>query len=170
MSENFDDVFDGENNAKPDDGNDSQGPAKLREAYERQKAKAAELEKQIAEMQAERRQSTVKQFIAEKGLDEKVADLIGDKDPAEWFESYGALFGAAKPAEAPAPEDSVPQTPTGTAALTPEQLAAIQAVNSVQPGAFNPSGDGELASKADSIISASIENEEEMLRQLAQLR
>lgn len=95
-----------------DEPTSSDGFKKLRDAYKEQGKANAALRKQLDEIQAESRKRNVKDVLAAKGFNPKVAALIpSDIDPTEeavskWLDDYADVFGA-KPNDAPAEGDGV---------------------------------------------------------------
>ena len=139
-----------------------QGPAQLREALEKANAKLAERDKTIAELQGFQRQTVVKEFVKDKGLPEKAIGLIGDRDPDEWYKEFGELFTPAAQNESGAGDQGAETTsaPVGQGALSPEEQAAIDAVNGVQAGSFSPGSQAEVDSKLDALESTAKSTDE----------
>lgn len=119
-------------------------PKELREYAQRMKAKAEEQEQKAQEYQNALRDRELQEFLSEKGLPDEAKDLIGDQKPEEWYEKYGKLFGtstASQGDESPPAGDeseaSNQQPPAqphqAPAALTPEQMAAMQGIVSQTP-------------------------------------
>lgn len=135
---------------------EGQAPKQLREAYEREKAKREQLDQELAELKAARRQSEVKDFVKEKGLPDKAVSLIGDRDPKEWYEEFGDLFGTA------AEEKTEGKQPP-----PPEETDQLKQFTDTQAGQFQPGSEDEINSKLDTAMQASTSDEfYEMLRQM----
>lgn len=125
--------------------NENSGPKALRDAYEAQKQKTAELESALASVQNQLRTQAVSATLSELGIPAAAAEQYkGEADPAkvrEWADSMKALFGggqALTPGSTPNPVD---QTQQG---LTPEQQAQLQSMNNAgQQG--TPLGNAEAA-------------------------
>jgi hypothetical protein len=113
------------------------GPKALRDAYEAQKAEAAQLKKDLAALNAKVRSQEVTQKLTSRGMPEKAIGLFPkDVDPTDemvskWVEEYGSLFSTGvsqetpseeKPADAPSQE-----TPTKVDA---DQFKQMQQVTS----------------------------------------
>lgn len=154
MSEqSFDDLFDDEGNLKPE-ADDQSVPKALRDYAKAKTALAKQLAEENATLKKEKRESSVKQFVKDKGLDERVAKFIGDEDPEKWFEENGALFAAASTESQGTEEvEETDGAPTGQPALSPEQIAAMQGVLGYQQGSFTPGTDDELNAKLDRLYS-----------------
>lgn len=135
-------------------------PKALRDAYNRQKQENETLRQQLADLQKVQHETTVNQFIKDKGLPEKVRGLIGQTDPETWYSEYGDMFTANTP--------EPPKETTAEPAIPPEQVEQIKQVNSVQPGPYVPGSGEELDSKLDAIYS-SAKSEEEIFAALAQI-
>lgn len=167
MSEqSFDDLFDDEGNLKPE-ADDSNVPKALRDYAKAQTTRAKQLEEELAGLRKEQRENSVKQFVKDKGLDERVAKFIGDEDPEKWFEENGALFAAANAGSQGTEEtDEADNKPTGEPALSAEQIAALQGVLGYQQGSFTPGTDEELNAKLDRLYSDPNMSESERHAQL----
>lgn len=159
-NETFDDLFD--ENGEPK-GEAAQAPKALREYAKSQAQRAKELEEKYAKLEKQQRDSSLKQFVKDKGLDETAAELIGDQNPEEWFEKYGSLLAKA---ESNAGEENNTDgentgQPKGQAALTPEQIAQMQQTQDVQPGQYQPQmSDAETTSKLESLYNSDISEEQ----------
>lgn len=120
------------------------GPKALREAYERQKAQAEELRKQLESLNSKVRAQEVQQKLSAAGVPDLAWELFPkDVEPtddavSEWVEKFGRLFQA--PAQKPtAQKEEVTTTSTESVPASPpadiEQLQQIQQVTSGgQPG------------------------------------
>lgn len=112
------------------------GPKALREAYEKQKADMAALQKELSEFRTERRTSSVASALKAKGLDEaraaKVAKFYRDEDTSEgavsqWLEQNADVFGV----EAPAATQTAQGTPDPNAQAAQRVLGSTS--NQVTP-------------------------------------
>lgn len=157
--ENFDDLFD--ENGEPT-GEAAQAPKALRDWAKAQAKRAKDLEAENATLKSEKRTTDLKQFVKDKGLDEKAVGLIGDQDPEKWFNEYGELF--AKSEGGPGGENNDPgdgsSQPSGQPALTPEQIAQMQQTQNVQPAPYQPSQSGETKSKLETIFNSNLSETE----------
>lgn len=143
----FDDLFEAQppEGAEPKWYRDQLDKAKKAVTAERE-AIAAEREALTAE-RTKMREARLAEFIKDKGLPEKAKALIGDADPQEWFTEYGELFGTAEGSESGESQTPATVERADPAGMSPDQVAALAAVNSVQPGSFTPGDDGEVESK-----------------------
>lgn len=108
-----------------DNGNDL--VKKLRKAERAKEKQIRELEAKLAELTNAQRKGVVESFLANKGLNPKVAKFIpSDIEPTEsalnqWVEEYGDVFGLAQSEQAQAPD-----------------LAALRQIDAVTQGAVTP--------------------------------
>jgi hypothetical protein len=125
----YEDIF-GTDNSQPQGGDNLPGPAQLREAYEKMKAERDELRQQRERDVAKAKADAVDQFVKDKNLPSEAKALIGDQDPANWYEQYTKIFGAPAEAATPPAEEAKSETtaPVGDSALSAEQQAEIAAV------------------------------------------
>jgi superfamily I DNA/RNA helicase len=120
---------------------DQNGPANLRKALKRAEKEKKELAEQLAAIQSDLRNRSVKEVLATKGVPEKVAKFIpGDVSTPEqidaWLSENADVFGFAKPAE--------------EAAQTEEEkanVAAYQRINAATQNANTPTRDADLMAK-----------------------
>jgi len=96
-------------------GSDSEGIANLRRQYEQLQKDLKARDDELAGFRAEKRQSSVADFLKGKGLDaekaSKAAKLYSGEDTSEdavgkWFEDYGDVFGAVSPQTQQASENA----------------------------------------------------------------
>lgn len=108
-----------------DNGNDL--VKKLRKAERAKEKQIRELEAKLAELTNAQRKGVVESFLANKGLNPKVAKFIpSDIDPTEsalnqWVEEYGDVFGLAQSEQTQAPD-----------------LATLRQIDAVTQGAVTP--------------------------------
>jgi len=140
-------------------------PANLRDAYERQKAKAATEAEENAKLRKQLREREVSDFLRDKGLPADLKGLVGDGDVSEWYDQYGKFFGtgaagqgqenptgdetpsgenepAGQPPVTPGAGNSAPPVSPG-AALTPEQLQALAGITGQVPQGAPGRGDAD---------------------------
>lgn len=108
-----------------DNGNDL--VKKLRKAERAKEKQIRELEARLAELTNAQRKNVVESFLANKGLNPKVAKFIpSDIDPTEsalnqWVDEYGDVFGLASSEQSQAPD-----------------LATLRQIDAVTSGAVTP--------------------------------
>lgn len=129
------------------------GPKALREALKKEAQRRKELEAELNAVRTKQREVEVKEKLKAAGLPEGAAKFAaGAEDVEAWINENRGLFGAAGSVDTP--EDQ--RTPVGDAAISPEDQSAMQLVQGVQPGAFNPGTRNKLV---QDIQSASTEAE-----------
>jgi hypothetical protein len=121
---------------------DSNGPAQLRKALKRAERDKKELAEQLAQIQTDLRNRSVKDVLATKGVPDKVAKFIpGDVSTPEqidaWLTENADVFGLQKANEESAPTDAADQANT----------AAYQRINAATQNASAPARDADLMSK-----------------------
>lgn len=107
----------------------------LRKAHRALKRQYKELQDQFTAVQKQARERSVKDVLAAKGLNEKIAAFIPEtatsaEDVAAWVEEYGDVFGAA-PAQ-PASEQQKPATDPALEGLM--RIAGTQASGETYSG------------------------------------
>ena len=132
----------------------SEGPKALRDAYKKLKADKEAAEAELKTIRDTQRESEVTSKLAEAGIPEVLkedAERASDLDA--WIEARRGLFaGAATPnADAPSAE------PTGTPAVSPEQIEEMRGVQNIQPGSYTPGSRDEMAAKVDAISATTLE-------------
>lgn len=153
MTDNFEDNENGQENGAVGDG-----PAELRKAYEKQKATLSALEKELADLRAEKRQKDLESTLSEKGLNAKVAKFIpADADLDEWLKENADLFGAPQPA---AQETQVQEAPKAPHPLQ-NQFANL---GQADVGAQQPSGTVDAAKAQQALGEGGLEGFENYLR------
>lgn len=121
----------------------------LRKAYNALKRQYKELQTQYSETQKAVRERSVKDVLASKGMNPKIAafipnDLTSDQEIESWVEQYGDVFGAAAPTET-AQEEAPVQSP---------DLQALGRIQSQQQAGAPFTGDaGQVASLISSAQS-----------------
>jgi hypothetical protein len=115
------------------------GPANLRKALKRAEKEKKELAEQLASIQSDLRNRSVKEVLATKGVPDKVAKFIpGDISTPEqidaWLNENADVFGF-KPAEPVQTEEQV------------ANQRAYQRINASEQNAGTPSRDQDVASK-----------------------
>lgn len=120
----------------------SDGPANLRKALKRAEKEKKELTEQLAQIQSDLRNRSVKDVLASKGVPDKVAKFIpGDISTPEqvdaWLAENADVFGfQATPAEV-APVSDEEQA----------NRAAYQRINAATQNANTPTRDADLMAK-----------------------
>ena len=118
---------------------DQDGPAQLRKALKRAEKEKKEMAEQLAKIQTDLRDRSVKEVLANKGVPDKVAKFIpGDISTPEqidaWLNENADVFGF-KPAEPAQTEEQV------------ENQRAYQRINAATQNASTPSRDQDVAAK-----------------------
>jgi hypothetical protein len=112
------------------------GPKALRDAYEAQKAEAAQLKKDLAALNAKVRSQEVTQKLTSRGMPEKAIGLFPkDVDPTDemvskWVEEYGSLFAPGASQEAPSTETPADPPSQETPKVDADQFKQMQQVTS----------------------------------------
>ena len=122
----------------------SDGPANLRKALKRAEKEKKELADQLATIQSDLRNRSVKEVLATKGVPDKVAKFIpGDVSTPEqvdaWLTENADVFGFAPSNTETAPTD----------AAQAANNAAYQRINAANQNASTPSRDADLMSKVN---------------------
>lgn len=145
LADNLNDEFDNDNTQDGTDGS----PKALRDAYNKQKAQNAALEKTIAELAGKVRTREIADALTEKGINAKVARFIpADAVLDDWLQENGDLFGVA------VPEGSEQQAQVATQASAephPLQTQFAGLANATE-GATAPTGSVDSA-KADEALA-----------------
>lgn len=157
MADNqYSDVFDN------DDSNEQQtqeadGPKALREALKKANREREELAEKVAKFEAAQREQALTNKIREAGLPEGAAkfaakDLseVTDDAVAAWVEENRSLFGGV--VENTTQEAEGSSAAVGKPSIDPDTAAAIQRVQGVQPGAFEPGSVSEVHSAMDQVV------------------
>lgn len=146
--DDFDNDFDEETTEKPS-GNDL--VRQLRKQLKAEQKRLKELEAETSNLRTAQRQSVIKNVLAERGVNEKVAAFIPtDIEPTadaltQWLDQYGDVFGIA-------------QQQTEQQQANPS-LAALRQIDAVTSNAQTPAGAEDLllrlnqAASADEIIN-----------------
>jgi len=116
-------------------------PANLRKALKRAEKEKKDLAEQLAAIQSDLRQRSVKEVLAQKGVPDKVAKFIpGDISTPEqvdaWLNENADVFGFAKSEETAQADEE-----------TKANVAAYQRINAATQNANTPSRDQDLMSK-----------------------
>lgn len=123
------------------------GPANLRKALKRAEKEKKELAEQLASIQSDLRNRSVKEVLAQKGVPDKVAKFIpSDVSTPEqvdaWLTENADVFGLSKPAES-----------AQAAEETQANVAAYQRINASTQSANTPTRDADLMSKLNGVKS-----------------
>lgn len=116
-------------------------PANLRKALKRAEREKKELAEQLASIQSDLRQRSVKEVLAQKGVTDKIAkfipsDISTPEQVDAWLAENADVFGFSNPAEnAQAAEE------------TQANVAAYQRINASTQNATTPTRDADLMSK-----------------------
>jgi len=121
---------------------DPNGPANLRKALKRAEKEKKELAEQLANIQSDLRNRSVKEVLAQKGVPDKVAKFIpGDVQTPEqidaWLIENSDVFGFQKAEAETAPISDEEQT----------NRAAYQRINAATQNANTPTRDADLMAK-----------------------
>lgn len=148
IDDDFDFDFEEEDQpARKSEGNDL--VRQLRKQLKAEQKRLKELEAETSGLRSAQRQSVIKNVLAERGVNEKVAAFIpADIEPTadaltQWLDQYGDVFGIAQ---------SEPQQ------VNPS-LAALRQIDAVTANAQTPAGAEDLllrlnqAGSADEIIN-----------------
>lgn len=117
---------------------------KLRKAERAKDKMVRELQEQLNSLKSQQREAVVGNFLAENGLNPKVAKFIpSDIDPTadslrQWVNEYGDVFGL-QPTQAPE---------------TQQSLETLRQINTVTNGASTPIGMDDLNMRLDQATSA----------------
>ena len=120
----------------------NEAPANLRKALKRAEKEKKELAEQLASIQADLRNRSVKDVLAQKGVPDKVAKFIpGDVQTPEqvdaWLAENADVFGFQKAEAESAPISDEEQT----------NRAAYQRINAATQNANTPTRDADLMAK-----------------------
>lgn len=152
IQDSYDDDFDfdmeeDDQPARRSDGNDL--VRQLRKQLKTEQKRLKELEAETSNLRSAQRQSVIKNVLAERGVNEKVAVFIPtDIEPTadaltQWLDQYGDVFGIAQPEQQQANPN----------------LAALRQIDAVTSNAQTPAGAEDLllrlnqAASADEIIN-----------------
>jgi hypothetical protein len=155
MSENtFDDVADDATTGQPDSAS-GQTPKAVREYAERVAAENKALKAKLEARDQADKKAKLDAFVKDKKLDEKAVELIGDRDPEEWFKEYGHMF-ASQGGNDDTPQDQnppAPSVPTG-------QADQIRSMSEIQPGQFSPGSESQLSADLDNLDATATSDDE----------
>lgn len=160
MADEFDENGNPIDAQAPGDGS----PKALRDAYEKQKAQNAALEKQVQELMAKDRKREIEDALSEKGINAKVAKFIPVDMPLEdWLQENGELFGVSA-----ASTDGETKVATQEAAPAPAVPHPLQnqfaASAAAAEGAKAPAGNVDLAKAQETLREGGLEAFEEYIR------
>jgi len=115
-------------------------PANLRKALKKAEREKKELAEQLAQIQSDLRNRSVKEVLATKGVPDKVAKFIpADVSTPEqvdaWLNENVDVFGFAKPADAPASEEEQ------------ENIRSYDRINAATQNVATPTRDADLMGK-----------------------
>lgn len=122
-----------------DERGGNENPIKaLRKIEREQKAQIKELTEQLEAMRSQVRERSVKDVLASKGLNERIAKFIpaemsSSDDIEAWVSENADVFGASVPATAPEPTQGGAKTTDPDAAAW-QRIAATQSSGSIQSG------------------------------------
>lgn len=138
MANQYDDEDDIELEDQPQA--DANGPANLRKALKRAEKEKKELAEQLAQIQNDLRNRSVKEVLASKGVPDKIAkfipsDVTAPEQIDAWLNEHSDVFGFAKPEDAPADE------------AKQETKANYQRINAATQNANTPVRDADLLAK-----------------------
>lgn len=130
----WDDDFDADER-----GNDNPIQA-LRKIERQQKQQIKELTEQLEAMRSQVRERSVKDVLASKGLNEKIAKFIpkemtSPEDIEAWVSENAEVFGA------PAPAEGADSQPSGGATTTDPGMEALMRISATQSSGSTQSGD-----------------------------
>ena len=122
------------------------GPANLRKALKRAEKEKKELAEQLAQIQNDLRNRSVKEVLASKGVPDKIAkfipsDVTAPEQIDAWLNEHSDVFGFAKPEDAPADE------------AKQETKANYQRINAATQNANTPVRDADLLAKVSGTAS-----------------
>ena len=136
-----------------EDQQDANGPANLRKALKRAEKEKKELAEQLAAIQSDLRNRSVKDVLANKGVSEKIAkfipsDVTTPEQIDSWLTENGDIFGITKPEEVAAQE-----------AEKQDAIRAYQRINAATQNANTPSRDQDVAAKlaSDALTKADLD-------------
>lgn len=141
----------------------SDGPANLRKALKRAEKEKKELADQLATIQSDLRNRSVKEVLATKGVPDKLAKFIpSDVSTPEqvdaWLNENADVFGFQPVTTESAPADAVQEA----------NKAAYQRINAATQNATAPTRDADLAAKIAS--AKNIDELNALTGQIAQRR
>ena len=164
MADNFEDEYDNDNGAT--DQNDG-SPKALRDAYNKQKAQNAALEKTIKELSDKVRTREIADKLSTRGINAKVAKFIPENvELDDWLKENGDLFGV------PASDGGVGQpTEVQQAQAEPHPLQSQFAnLASATEGAQAPTGTVDAAKAQEALATGGLEGYEAYIRSHATAR
>lgn len=123
-----------------------QGPANLRKALKRAEREKKELAEQLAQIQTDLRNRSVKEVLASKGVPDKIAkfipsDVTAPEQIDAWLNEHSDVFGFSKPQDAPADE------------VKEETKANYQRINAATQNANTPVRDADVLAKVSGAAS-----------------
>jgi len=122
------------------------GPANLRKALKRAEKEKKELAEQLANIQSDLRNRSLKEVLASKGVPDKIAkfipsDVTAPEQIDAWLTEHSDVFGFSKPQDAPADE------------VKEETKANYQRINAATQNANTPVRDADLLAKVSGTAS-----------------
>jgi hypothetical protein len=122
------------------------GPANLRKALKRAEREKKELAEQLASIQSDLRNRSVKDVLASKGVPDKIAkfipsDVTAPEQIDAWLTEHSDVFGFSKPQDAPTDE------------VKEETKANYQRINAATQNANTPVRDADLLAKVSGTAS-----------------
>jgi hypothetical protein len=157
LSDNFENEFENDDTQEQD----LKTPKALRDAYDKQKAQNAALEKTIAELNGRGRVGGIADELSAKGLNPKVAKFIpADAVLDDWLKENGELFGVTV-TEAPA--EQTQEAVQAPAAPHPLQTQFANLANATE-GASAPTGGVDSAKAQEALATGGLEAFENYLR------
>jgi len=122
------------------------GPANLRKALKRAEKEKKELAEQLAQIQSDLRNRSVKDVLASKGVPDKIAkfipsDVTAPEQIDAWLNEHSDVFGFSKPQDVPADE------------VKEETKANYQRINAATQNANTPVRDADLLAKVSGTAS-----------------
>ena len=138
MANQYDDEDD---DMTTEDHVDPNGPANLRKALKRAEKEKKELAEQLAKIQTDLRDRSVKEVLEQKGVPAKIAKFIpSDVNTPEqvdaWLNENADVFGISNPEQA-----------AQAAAEKEENRRAYQRINAATQNANTPTRDQDIAAK-----------------------
>jgi hypothetical protein len=156
-----DELYDEDGNEIVQDGTDG-SPKALRDAYNKQKAQNAALEKTIEELSGKVRTREIADALSEKKIDKRVARFIpADAVLDDWLKENGELFGVAVTEG----EQVEQATETATTQVEPHPLQGQFAdLAGATEGATAPTGTVDVAKAQEALATGGLEGYEAYLR------
>jgi len=125
---------------------DANGPANLRKALKRAEKEKKELAEQLATIQSDLRNRSLKEVLASKGVPDKIAkfipsDVTAPEQIDAWLNEHSDVFGLSKSEAAPADE------------VKEQTKANYQRINAATQNANTPVRDADLLAKVSGTAS-----------------